>query len=121
MPIPELKQDQDGKWQVRNDFNHWRRAYYNTFFGTDESRAVFYDLLRELGYFGTIDTEERRHLNNFAKRLLSWVGELEMVVNPPVTVVLERFGLPARPGSNPQEHKDVLSAMITGREQKIKV
>jgi capsule polysaccharide export protein KpsC/LpsZ len=95
MPIPAKHQLENGKWIKDLDFNDWRKMYHNTFFSNEQTRLVFNDLLRELGYYNVIHNENDRLLYNFAKKLISWCGEFSIDVKPPVDVVIDGFGNPA--------------------------
>lgn len=95
MPIPIKKQFEDGSWKSTVTFNDWRKMYHNTFFSNEQTRMVFEDLLKELGYYKVIHNEGDRLLYNFAKRLLSWCGEFSFNIEPPRDVVLDGDGNPA--------------------------
>jgi hypothetical protein len=117
MPRPELIQT-DKEWRTQKDFNFWRRLYNKVFFETPEGQAVFHDLLKELYYFKAVTTEEEKYLNNFAKRLLSWCGELSMTMDPPNDCILDKFGYPAAPDiKNLNKKEDTLNAMLSSRKR----
>jgi len=116
MPRPELVEklvNDEMEWVIQKDFNFWRSLYHKVFFETQEGQAVFHDLLKELCYFKTVQTEEEKYLSNFSKKLLSWCGELSMTMDPPKDCVVDKNGYPAQPSIR----NDALKAGLTGRNQ----